>query len=89
MRILITSIVERRISLKKRLLYALLFALVTFVAQSLKYITFYQTVYGQSINNFVLDIVISTIYGFVIGLFFTWCLDLEKNAKLKNFNKKK
>lgn len=81
--------IERRFSLKSRLLYALLFAVVTFVSQSLKYITFYQTVYGQSINNFVLDIALSTIYGFIIGLFFTWCLDLNQNTKIKKINKKK
>lgn len=65
--------------MKKNILYALLFAVVGFIAMTLKHITVYQSVFQEKFNNYgVLDVVISTIFCFIVGLFITWALDLKK-----------
>lgn len=68
--------------MKKNLLYASLFAVVGFIAMTLKHIIVYPNVYQQTFNNHsVLDVVISTVFCFIVGLFMAWALDLKKRKE--------
>lgn len=68
--------------LKKHFLYALLFAVVVFVSDAFKNLLIYFSFLNINFtNNSALDILYSTIIGFIIGLFFSWALDLPKQRK--------
>ncbi|PTK23942.1 hypothetical protein BUZ54_11070 [Staphylococcus hominis] len=68
--------------MKKHFLYALLFAVVVFVSDAFKNLLIYFSFLNINFtNNSALDILYSTIIGFIIGLFFSWALDLPKQRK--------
>ncbi|MGW7927283.1 hypothetical protein [Staphylococcus xylosus] len=68
--------------MKKNLLYALVFAAVGFIAMGLKHIIVYQSMFQEKFTNqSALDILISTIICYLVGLLFVWGLDLNFKKK--------
>ncbi|RIO48724.1 hypothetical protein BUZ53_10945 [Staphylococcus hominis] len=68
--------------MKKHFLYALLFAVIVFVSDGLKNLLIYFSFLNINFtDNSALDILYSTIIGFIVGLFFSWALDLPKQRK--------
>lgn len=70
--------------MKKNLLYSLVFAAVGFVAMGLKHIIVYQSMFQEKFTNqSALDILISVICCYIIGLLFIWSLDISFTKKKK------
>lgn len=68
--------------MKKNLLYALVFAVVGFIGMGLKHIIVYQSMFQEKFTNqSALDILISAIFCYLIGLLFVWGLDISFKKK--------
>lgn len=62
-----------------KLLFGLIFAIVVFLAETVKHLTFNQIYYGNMLgfSNF-LDVLVTTVLGYVFGVLMAFVLNIKK-----------
>ncbi|UEX89390.1 hypothetical protein [Staphylococcus ratti] len=65
-----------------KLLFGLIFAIVVFLAETVKHLTFNQIYYGNMLgfSNF-LDVLVTTVLGYVFGVLMAFALNIKKTKE--------